>query len=249
VKISRQEIVVSFEIDSSIVLTCGQAIKNIQKKLGGNILSINTPEDAPPFTPRIILNLNDTIMHLGLDRVHIITIPPSHVSDEIEKSSKFTFQRVNSLLSELRPSIPRYLWAGIISTIEYPEKSLKNTSAIEATTPVFDKLIKIDRKNKELSSFQLQYGIKKDQYFVTYTIGGYDIRNFKLKPPKQPGFYVINPEEYPLMECGIRILLDINNKANKQNNDPINDIEEILIEKKKLVDNILEDLNLKEVLP
>ena len=95
-KISRQEIVVSFEIDSSIVLTCGQAIKNIQKKLGGNILSINTPEDAPPFTPRIILNLKDTIMHLGLDRVHIITIPPSHVSDEIEKSSKFTFQRVTN---------------------------------------------------------------------------------------------------------------------------------------------------------
>jgi hypothetical protein len=76
------------------------------------------------------------------------------VSDEIEKSSKFTFQRFNSLLSELRPSIPRYLWAGIISTIGYPEKGMKNTSAIEATTPVFDKLIKIDRKNKELSSFQ-----------------------------------------------------------------------------------------------
>ena len=152
------------------------------------------------------------------------------------------------MLSELRHSIPRYLWAGVISTIEYPEKSIKSKSAIEATIPIFDRLIKIDRKNRELSSFQLQYGIKKDQYFVTYTIGGYDIRNFKLKPPKQPGFYVINPAEYPLMECGVRILLDINNKANKQNIDPTNDIEEILIAKKKLVDNISEDLNLKGVL-
>ncbi len=51
-KITRQEIVVSFEIDPSIVLSCGSAIKNAQKKLGGRILSINAPDDAPPFNAK-----------------------------------------------------------------------------------------------------------------------------------------------------------------------------------------------------
>ena len=107
-KITRQEIVVSFEIDPSIVLSCGSAIKNAQKKLGGRILSINAPDDAPPSMPRIILRLEDTIMNLGLDRIQITAIPPSHVADEIEKSSKFTLQRITPILSELLPSIPKY---------------------------------------------------------------------------------------------------------------------------------------------
>ena len=62
-KITRQETVISFEIDKSIVLTCGSAIKNAQKKLGGRILSINAPEDAPPSMPRVILRLEDTILN------------------------------------------------------------------------------------------------------------------------------------------------------------------------------------------
>ena len=66
-KITRQEIVVSFEIDPSIVLSCGSAIKNAQKKLGGRILSINAPDDAPPSMPRIILRnvdeITSTTMH------------------------------------------------------------------------------------------------------------------------------------------------------------------------------------------
>lgn len=45
-KIARQEVVISFKIDSSIVLSCGAAIQNMQKEVGGQILSINAPDDA-----------------------------------------------------------------------------------------------------------------------------------------------------------------------------------------------------------
>ena len=116
-KITRQEIVISFEVDTSIVLTCGSAIKNAQKKLGGRILSINAPEDAPPSMPRVILRLEDTILHLGLDRIQITTIPPAHVSNDIEKSSKFTLQRLTSLLSEILLSMPKYNWAGVLQNL------------------------------------------------------------------------------------------------------------------------------------
>jgi len=231
-KITRQEIVVSFEIDPSIVLSCGSAIKNAQKKLGGRILSINAPDDAPPSMPRIILRLEDTIMNLGLDRIQITAIPPSHVADEIEKSSKFTLQRITP-----------------ITEIEYHEDPLKSNSAKEAAIPIFDKLINIDRKDKGLSAFQLQYGIKDDQHFVTYTVSAFEGRKIELKAPLQTGLFLIDPSEYPLTECGIRILLDINNKPNKHNENTFQDIAKILLKMKLLATNIPEDLNLQGVLP
>ncbi len=248
-KIARQEIVISFEIDTSIVLTCGSAIKNAQKKLGGRILSINAPEDAPPSMPRVILRLEDTILNLGLDRIQITTIPPAHVSNDIEKSSKFTLQRLASLLSEILPSMPKYNWVGVISEIKYPEDPLRSNSANEAAMPIFDKLINIDRKNKDLSAFQIQYGVRDEQYFVTYTVGAFEGRQIELKAPHQPGFFVADLSDYPLLECGVRVLVDINNKPNKHNENPTKDIEDILLKKTSLVANIAEDLNLQGVLP
>jgi hypothetical protein len=248
VKIARQEIVISFEIDQSIVLTCGNAIKNVQRKLGGRILSINAPDDAPPSMPRVILKLKDTILNIGLDRIQITTIPPSHVSDNIEKTSKFTIQRIEPFLTELLPVIPKYFWSGVITEIEFHENPMKSNSADEAAIPIFDKLINIDRKNKELSAFQLQYGIKDDLCFITYTISAFEGRQIEFKMPPKPGYFRIEPSEYLLMECGIRILLDINNKPNKHNENPIKDIENILAKQNSLVSNIVEDINLKGVL-
>lgn len=248
-KISRQEIVISFEIDQSIVLTCGSAIKNAQNKLGGQILSINAPDDAPPSMPRVILKLKDTILNIGLNRIQIITIPPSHVSDNIEKSSKYTLQRIEPFLFELLPSIPKYFWAGVITEIEFHEDPLKCNSANEAAVPIFDKLINIDRKNKELSAFQLQYGIKDDQYFITYTLSAFEGRQVEFKmPSKKIGYFLLEPSEYPLTECGIRILLDTNNKPNKNNKNPSKDIEDILSKQNYLGVNIVEDMNLQGML-
>ena len=247
-KITRQEIVISFEIDKSIVLTCGQAIKNAQKKLGGQILHINAPENAPPSMPRVLLKLKDTMLNFGLDRIQLTMIPPSHVSDNIEKTSKYTIQRIGPFLSELLPTIPKYFWSGVITEIEFHEKPIKSNSANEAAIPIFDKLINIDRKEKELSAFQLQYGIKDDQHFVTYTLNAFEDRQIEFKFPSKQGFFLLKPSEYPLLEVGIRILLDVNNKPNEHNEDPVEDIEDILSKQNSLVLNIAEDTNLLGVL-
>ncbi len=250
-KINRQEIVVSFELDTSIILTCGSALKKIHDKLGGRIISINVPEDAPPPLPRVVLKLEDTILNIGLERFQITVNPPSHVQDSIEKTSTFTFRRASSILSELIPFMPRYNWAGIISEVQYPEKPLKNKSAIEAATPIFDKLVKIDRNNKKLSAFQIQFGIKEDQHFITYTIDAYETRQIELLTPEQKGFHqiVIDASKFPVTDCGIKILVDINNKPNEHNQNPLDDLENIFLKQKTTIDEIPNNLNLKGLLP
>ena len=247
-KISHQETVVSFELDESIALSCGSAIKELQKMLGGRILSINTPEDAPPPMPRVILRMKDSVVNLGLDRVQITTFPPSHVSDDIEKSSKFTFHRVEQVLNKLSPSLPEYLWSGVISTLEFPEDPLKNKSGTEAITPVFDTLINIERKGRALSSFQLQYGVEEDFHYITYTISGYERRQFRFDAKQQSGFVRLDPSEHPVYECGIKVLLDINNRPNKSNKDPIKDLETVIEKTKPFADNMAKELNLEGIL-
>ena len=244
-KIARQEVVVSFKVEPTIVLTCGTSLKKIQEKLGGKILSINAPEDSPPSLPRVILKLADTILNVALDRFQITTIPPSHIANDIKKSSKFAFQRSVSILSELLTSMPDYLWAGAILDIEFPEDPLRSDSAIEAAIPIFDRLIKIDRKTRELSSFQLQFGFKDDPYFINYTISAFESRKIEFKAPPKSGPVILNPSDFPLSECGIKVLLDINNKPNKPNEKPLEDLEGIFSNKKMSFDSLVEDLKLK----
>ena len=248
-KIKRQEVIISFEVDQSIVLTCGSAIKNAQQKLGGEILTINTPADAPPSMPRIILKLKDAYINIGLDRIQITTIPPSHVSNKIEESSKFTLQRITPLLEELLDVIPKYLWGGVITELNYPEEPLKSKSSNQLATPIFDKLIDIDLNGMELSSFQLQYGIKDDQYFVTYTISTYEDRQVKVEVPSTPGQFIrLDSNDYVLTECGVGIILDTNNRPSHNITNPLEDIFGMLDKQETLINKITENNNLQGVI-
>lgn len=241
------QIVSAFEIEQSIVLSIGPSLKQLQKRLGGQLLTINAPDGAPPPLPRIVLKLEDTILKIGLDRFDITTRPPSHVSQDMVKSCKFAGQRASAIISELTPYI-LYKWSGVITTFEYPEEPLISKSAIEAAKPIFDKLINIDRGDRDLSSFQLQFGLKDNDHFKNYTIGAFEGREIKLDSPLNKGFVEIDFKEHPVFECGIQIILDVNNKPCVANKDPLEDINTIFSKQIDLYSNFSSDLNLEGIL-
>jgi len=161
------------------------------------------------------------MLKLAIDRISISIKPPSHVQSNISKSSKFALQRTVSIIKDLLTSIPQYQWCGIVTQLEFPSKSSSYNSAIEAITPVSDKLVNIDRSSMDLASFQLQFGMKENSFFTTYTISGYETRDMKLIPKDKVGFVTIGPADYMITECGIRIMLDINNNPGGATEDPI----------------------------
>jgi hypothetical protein len=248
VRINSFEVVLVFELDETIVLSLGPSLKALQKNLGGQLVTINTPEDAPPPLPRIILKLSDSLLKLGMDRIGITINPPSHVKSNINKSSKFALQRTLSMIKDLLASIPQYKWCGIVTDLEFPSEQNSHNSAIEAITPVCDKLININRSDKDLASFQLQYGIKENSHFTNYTLSGYESRNIKLIDKKKKGFVPVRLSDHEVAECGIKIMLDINNKPGGATDDPISDIENILNKTNKLSETLPNDLNLKGIL-
>lgn len=247
-RVNSYEVVVTFELDQAIVLSLGASLKKLQRHLGGQLIPINAPEDAPPHLPRIVLRLKDTFVQVGLDRLSLSIIPPSHVKSDIRKSSKFTLQRASKIVKDLAPNMPDYQWCGIITQIEFPSETKLFESGIEAVAPVFEKLINIDTGGKNLASFQFQFGVVEDPHFVNYTITGYESREFHFDGKIQKGFIPIRSEEHPLKECGIRITLDVNNKKRGSAEEPLKDIETTLRKINKLSETLPEDLNLKEVL-
>ncbi len=240
--------VLAFEFDETIVLSLGPSLKALQKKLGGQLIPINAPDDAPPPLPRIILKLSDSLLKLGLDRISITISPPSHIKSNINKSSKFAIQRTASIIKDLLVTISHYKWCGIVTGLEFPSKPKSCTSGIEAITPVFNKLININRSDRDLGAFQLQFGIKDNLHFTNYTISGYESRDIKLVTQMNKGFIPIRTEDYKVMECGIRIMLDINNKPGGATKDPIKDLENILLKTKSLSETLPNDLNLEGIL-
>jgi len=206
------------------------------------------PRMHHPPLPRIILKLDDSVFKLAIDRISISINPPSHVKSNINKSSKFALRRTVSIVEKLLEFIPQYKWCGIITELEFPSKPESYKLAIEAITPVSDRLININRSDKELASFQLQYGIKENSFFTNYSISGYESRDIKLIPKNKKGFVSFDSHNFTVLECGIRIIMDINNKPGGATEDPIKDIENILNKTNELSGSLVTDLNLEGIL-
>lgn len=247
-RINSYEIVLVFEIDTEAVLSCGPALKKLQKQYGGEILHINNTEGAPPPLPRIIHKMKDTSINLALDRIVINTVPPSHVSNNIDKSSKFALQKLELSTESLLEYLPKYQWLGIVVDIEFPTKDKDIISGIKAVSPVFERLIHLDIDVNKLASFQLQFGIKRENHFVNYSISGYEQRVFEFLSPNRQKFFKIDASDVPISECGIRLVLDVNNRPGGATADPVSDANKVILIQNKMFKGIPKDLNLEGIL-
>lgn len=246
-RINSIQVVTEFERDSSILLNCGPLLKEIEKKYKGKIFTVNTPEDAPPSLPRAVLRLEDTILNIGQNRFEITMSPPKHVVSEISESFQFANRRTNNILSHLAAVMPPYQWSGVVTEVEYPEVPIRSKSGIEAATPIFDALVRIDRQGRDLSALELQFGFKEEDYFIIYRIHGFESRQFAV-PKGMPGNFVVDLGNFPLERCGIEIVVDINNKPKQKKSDPIADISALYQQQITAIENLGEKLNIQGII-
>jgi hypothetical protein len=189
-----------------ILLKCGQVISRISEQLKTKVQLLDVPEIAPPEAPRAMIRLNDSIFNIGLNRLETVVFPPSHIVNDLQQSLLFAEKRFNQVFSEVFNFINGE-WSGVIVNLEYPNPDKK--SPLETVEPVFDSLIKIDRSNKELSTFQLKFGYKENPFNKNFTINGYSKKAISIKALNQM------PQDIPIEnfdEAGIAISIDINNR-------------------------------------
>lgn len=247
-QISRIEVVCGFELDPAILLTCGQGLKRLSKTLKAEIHQLSVPEQATPSLPRVVLRTKDAIINLALNRIHLQMVPPQHVAGSPGSATKYAEQGANSVLGVLAPSLPAYEWSGVIALIDYPEDPVVSASAIEAATGIFDKMVRLDRAQRRLSAFQLQFGVQEEEYYVTYTIGGFEKREGKVAAPKTGGFLAVDSSELGLESCGPQVRLDLNNKASRRRAGPAGDVHRILDEITVRIPKLGVELGIEELL-
>lgn len=226
------QIVINFQTDPEIVLTVGNSIKNLQKYSNAKIQILNVPKSAPAEAPRMIVFSQNAIINICLNRYDIIIKPPKHINSEIISSFDFVQSVISELLEYLVYNDFQYQWSGIVLTIEYALSNGEKKS-IEVVTPFYDKLININRNNNKLASFQLQFGFEENGYYKNYTLSGYDKINFELPMNLNLEKQIpIDKNKLKIIESGVQIIIDINNKVLPQENvvksDYLNIIKEII---------------------
>jgi hypothetical protein len=247
VRISKIEVVTVFELDEAILFSCGPALKDAQKAVGGRLLSINTPEDAQPSLPRAVMRMKDAVFNVALDRFQFVTVPPSHTSASVSESIDFAKHRVLGLLDILSGVMPIYQWTGVIIELEYP-KTERSKSAIEAISPTAARLLNIPNVTEGLVSFNVTYGRQDNGFYINYFLGGYERRKIEIRNPK-PGFISLDQNEFAMEECGIGVTLDINNRVATERVGPKSDLEKIFVVQASRIESLSDDLNLVDILP
>jgi hypothetical protein len=208
---------INFQLENDILLSVGNNIKKMQKDIKVNVQILNSPKAAPPEAPRIVIFSPNAIINICLNRYDIIINIPNHIDKLLTSVLDYAKNVISEFIPYLTHENFKYTWTGIVVNSEaaFPQK---NSKSIELLTPYFDKLININRNDRKLSSFQLQYGFEENEFYKNFNISGYDKFNFEI-----PGNLIANEpiridlQNTDILESGIQIIIDINNKTMKNN--------------------------------
>ncbi len=244
--IKQANVVFEFDIDPNIMLTLGGQIIEIQKKYNCKVQQINA-QKAPPDVPRIVIIFENYIINICLNRCEYIMQIPSHISNNINNCIDYVSNNISQINRYIAVDDRGYNWTGVIFHNEYPSQD-KELPLLELITPLFDRMINIERNNRELSSFQLQFGFKEDDLFCNYTIGGYETRNIEVEI--KPGNNVINvkKEEGKKIEQGVLITVDINDKPKIVHLNAIDDMNVIFSNIRSKLSKLSDTLNIRGVI-
>jgi hypothetical protein len=248
-RIPQTNTVIEFEFAENLLLLIGGALKDFQNKNNAKVQFLNVPQNIPPDAPRIIISSRNAIINISLTRFEIISKIPSHIIDDVAATLLFTKKNVEDTVDQLWAPELKYSWLGLVTSIDYPKNSSDKT-ALQLAIPFFDKLINVDRKNRELGSFEVKFGFKEGNYNKNYKISCFETRDIKIDPTKLSSLQkVIDLEEFSaITNAGLRIIFDINNKKSELNNTFKTDFEGLLLELESSLKYVTAELNLEDLL-
>jgi phage pi2 protein 07 len=241
--IASVQVAISFKQQNDILYLLGREIMDFQRRYNVQKQLTNLPEPSPPDIPRLSLFSPNFIVNIALSRMDVfITIPP-HVSRDSDASFAYTIKIVEEMYGIFIDKI-EYQWLGLVLNIGFSMKDLTKTS-LEVMHPVYDAIINIPRKNRELSSFNFNFGFSEYPYYIIYTIGNYETANISFILPNENN--IQNKKE--IVDMGLSVSLDVNNKQTvDKNTDFFQDFNSIEKKCRSLLASMPDDLNLSAIL-
>ncbi|MBU2648709.1 hypothetical protein KKI24_28635 [bacterium] len=258
-KVDSLKLVSRFTENKNIILSCGKELQVLEKQFNGHLIKLQVPENAPPEISRIIIHGSNFALGMGYNQFELTVRPPKQIFNNFNDCMDFGFERVKSVLDTVSESIPDHEWLGVVSILNFPMPDADNGMA--AAVPIFDHLLTVNRKKRELASFQVQFGYRESGKNILYTISGYDEHeimisvnaDFKKNAVLQKKAEINKPvlidlAQHPITETGIRVIIDINNKPSENSGKMIDDFYAILENQKEVYLKLPQEVNLDGVL-
>ncbi len=243
-KCEKIQIVTSFLPDPEILLNLGPTIKKLQNTMKAQLVQTPVANTVPLEVPRIVIKSSNVMVNIALNRIDIICKPPKEVSSAFDRAMKFAEEQGFEIIELIKPVLPLHKWTGVICTTQYPNSKDSKT---ESLGKIFDRLLSVQRKEKDISSFLLQFSYKQQEINKTINVSGYEKKQYALPLNKQAGPISINVDELPTIESGIQLNLDYNNKPQKKLNDPITSFQDISYKLQNDYTSILSELSLEDI--
>jgi hypothetical protein len=208
VRVAKVQIVPAFEDDPELPLTIGLGLRTLTRVIGGSVLTVPIPPDAPPNMSRLVLQAENLVLQVALNRLDLAVMfedGSEHRYSTVVDNVADVAARVFSVVQQY---LPPHRWLGVVAEIEFPTEA--RGGAGEAVKPLFERVVTVPLGDRPLNSFKLQFGVKEGDFNVTYTVGGYEM--FRVHVPPGAGSFMIDRTATPPSQCGIQVLLDVNNR-------------------------------------
>jgi hypothetical protein len=244
-KIQSLNFVSSFDIDREITLTCGKDLKILEKELKGKLLLPSIPDSAPPEAPRALLQCNDSILVVGWNRFELNITPPNHINTSYAGCLEFIKNRSVKTVKRLMELVTGYEWSGLVVKCHYPFENKDQDNIL----PLFDKLLNVQRKERSLSAFRLQFGYKEGDFNKNYNLTRYETRNVNISiPPNSKGLVKLDLNKSPIIDAGLEINIDINNITGNASKDWDSDLINLIGQHVTTFSNLPQELNLEGII-
>jgi hypothetical protein len=248
VRIDKIDLVSAFHTDTGAPFKLGSSLTEIADKNRAQITSLTVPAAAPPNMPRCMLQSQQSVILVTLDRVQLSVVPPDHIRDSLDEVIVYLNAEKERLLSPLTShSWMNEEWCGVVITAVFP-LSLSSASSAAAKAAAHLTSFPLDADG-DLKTFQLQIGTNVEGYYRSFTIAGYELRTaeFQMEIMPGPNFIELNEENSTVEETGIQFSVDINNRprAGRPKNSVA--IVEVVDEAKKAITDFVSKLNLEGI--
>lgn len=213
-KVANFQFACALKENRNSILAGGGRFLEVASQLKAEVAQLNVPEPNPPELPRLIIRRQDLVVAIGFSRIDITLRPADHVANSFTSAIEHFHGTIEPVLPLLLGNDWQYEWSGIIAELEYqgPPPMVRGQ---ERATPLFDRLLRIDRKGRPLASFELKFGYEEGGFNRNFSLQGYEIKKFPPTPIPRNGIVKINMDKLPIDTSGIGVIVDINNKPAK----------------------------------
>jgi hypothetical protein len=205
------KVVMNHSVQEDLLFTFGKGLKKIAADLGGEI-KVNQGVDLMPLeVPRVTIQAKDMYVNFGLNRMEVgVKGSRKHVrNDDLLSNYKHRLEEIKLLmLAYIQDTGAKEDFIGMVAPVRFPQDiGIPKEFLIQTLHKMF-----VGKCNFALTGFSFKIGLFENGFYENYEVSDYEVKNIRVYPPSSSPS-LINLDEYPTVEKGLLISVDVNNKS------------------------------------